>query len=72
MNVQCQGQDYFQVKTYVVVNKLPTEYPPNDWYTTAVMSGVVTCNLPTPYRHQLHTHIQQLQQSWQTKDYDVA
>ena len=72
VNVRCQGRDYAQVKTYVVVDKLLTEYPPNDWYTTVVMRGAATCNLPTSYRHQLHTHIQQLQQSWQPQDFAVA
>ncbi len=72
VNVRCQNRHYLQVKTYVVVNKLSTEYPPNDWYAGVVMRGAATCNLPTDYRHQLHAHIQRLQQSCHPCDFAVA
>jgi cation transport regulator ChaC len=72
VNVHCQGQDYRQVRTYVVVDKLPTEYPPNDWYTEVVLRGAATGNLPPSYRLRLHEHIQQLQQNCQGFNRAVA
>ena len=72
VNVRCQERHYLQVKTYVVVDKLSTEYPPNDWYAGVVMRGAATSNLPTDYRHQLHAHIQRLQQNWQPCDFTAA
>ncbi len=61
IQVQCQGQAYDDVRTYVVVNKLGRELAPNDWYFDVVLRGALTCGLPEPYCWQLFEHMRQLQ-----------
>lgn len=60
--VDVQGQRYPDVRTYVVVDKLPEELAPNDWYFNVVMRGAVTCGLPEQYCWQLFNYMHQLQQ----------
>lgn len=60
------GKIYKNVRTYVVVDKLPEEIAPNDWYFNVVMRGAVTCGLPEHYCWKLFDHMHQLQQRhWQ-------
>lgn len=53
---------YRQVRTYVVVNKSPTEVAPDDTYFNVVLRGALTCGLPEEYCWNLFTHMHQLQQ----------
>lgn len=62
IEVDCQNQRYTNVRTYVVVNKLPEELAPNDWYFNVVLRGAVTCGLPEQYCWQLFSHMHRLQQ----------
>lgn len=62
IDVCVNGTMYTNVRTYVVVDKLPEELAPNDWYFNVVMRGAVTCGLPEPYCWQLFHHMHQLQQ----------
>lgn len=62
VNVTCGGQLYTNVRTYVVVSKLPKELAPNDWYFNVVLRGAVTCGLPEQYCWQLFNHMYNLQQ----------
>ncbi|MDX2241626.1 MAG: gamma-glutamylcyclotransferase [Leptolyngbyaceae cyanobacterium bins.302] len=62
IEVVAKGTLYSSVRTYVVVEKLPEELAPNDWYFNVVMRGAVTCGLPEPYCWQLFNHMHQLQQ----------
>jgi cation transport regulator ChaC len=52
---------YQNVRTYSVINKLPRELAPNDWYSTVVLRGASTCGLTEKYFWQLFYHIYQLQ-----------
>lgn len=61
INVQCHGQVYRDVRTYVVVDKLADEMAPNDWYFNVVLRGAVTCGLPSEYCWNLFNHMHQLQ-----------
>ncbi|MGJ3246580.1 MAG: gamma-glutamylcyclotransferase family protein [Elainellaceae cyanobacterium] len=61
INVQHQGQTYINVRTYTVIEKLPEEHAPNDWYFQVVLRGAVTCGLPETYCWQLFNHMHQLQ-----------
>ncbi len=61
ISVSYQGQQYDDVRTYVVVNKLPTELAPNDWYFNVVLRGAVTCGLSEHYCWQLFHHMTHLQ-----------
>jgi len=66
--VECGGQIYQDVRTYVVVQKLPQELAPNDWYFHVVMRGAVTCGLSEEYCWKLFNHMHQLQQrQWGTQ-----
>ncbi len=66
--VECGGQIYEDVRTYVVVQKLPQELAPNDWYFHVVMRGAVTCGLSEEYCWKLFNHMHQLQQrQWGTQ-----
>ena len=66
VKVHCQGQLYADVRTYVVIDKLPEELAPNDWYFNVVLRGALTCGLPEQYCWQLFNHMYQLQQRhWQ-------
>lgn len=53
---------YDAVRTYVVVDKLPEELAPNDWYFNVVMRGATTCGLPEDYCWKLFDHMHGLQQ----------
>jgi cation transport regulator ChaC len=55
------------VRTYVVVDKLPQEMAPNDWYFNVVLRGAVTCGLPEEYCWHLFNHMHQLQQNHQAQ-----
>ncbi len=55
------GQVYTGVRTYTVINKLPTELAPNDWYFEVVMRGAVTCGLTSEYCWKLFEHMSNLQ-----------
>ena len=61
ISVYHQGRLYQNVRTYVVVNKLPEELAPNDWYFNVVLRGAVTCGLPEPYCWKLFEHMHTLQ-----------
>lgn len=52
---------YRNVRTYVVVEKLPQELAPNDWYFNVVLRGAVTCGLSEEYCWWLFNHMYQLQ-----------
>jgi cation transport regulator ChaC len=67
IDVHCASQVYKDVRTYVVVNKLPAEIAPNDWYFNIVMRGAVTCGLPEEYCWNLFNHMYQLQQQQQNQ-----
>lgn len=60
VDIYSQGRFYQQVRTYVVVNKLPTELAPNDWYFNVVLRGAITCGLPEHYCWRLFNHMHQL------------
>jgi|GEM_PF-511998 len=62
ISVQCGDRHYSHVRTYVVVNKLPAELAPNDWYFSVVLRGAITCGLSEPYCWQLFEHMYRLQQ----------
>lgn len=61
VEVDSGSQQYKNVRTYVVVNKLPQEIPPNDWYIQVVLRGAISCGLSEDYRWQLFSHMHQLQ-----------
>ncbi|MFB2921872.1 MULTISPECIES: gamma-glutamylcyclotransferase [Aerosakkonema] len=62
VSVSCGDILYKNVRTYVVVNKLSEELPPNDWYFNVVLRGAVTCGLPEQYCWNLFDHMYKLQQ----------
>ena len=62
IEVNSNGKLYRNVRTYVVVNKLEREIPPNDWYIQVVLRGATTCGLSEEYCWQLFNHMYQLQQ----------
>lgn len=73
VNVSCQTQVYTGVRTYVVVNKLPQELAPNDWYFNVVLRGAITCGLSEEYCWQLFNHMHQLQKNqWGTQPLRVG
>jgi cation transport regulator ChaC len=53
---------YTDVRTYVVVDKLPQELAPNDWYFDVVMRGAIACGLSENYCWQLFDRMRHLQQ----------
>ncbi|PSB49624.1 gamma-glutamylcyclotransferase [Cyanosarcina cf. burmensis CCALA 770] len=61
ISVHSRERLYKGVRTYVVVNKLATEMPPNDWYFDVVLRGAVTCGLSEKYCWQLFDRMYQLQ-----------
>lgn len=61
IEVYSRGKLYTNVRTYVVVDKLPEELAPNDWYFNVVLRGAVTCGLPEQYCWNLFNHMHQLQ-----------
>lgn len=56
---------YSNVRTYVVVDKHPEELAPNDWYSSVVLRGAITCGLSEEYCWKLFNHIRQLQERQQ-------
>ena len=62
ISVSCEGKLYKNVRTYVVVDKLPEEIAPNDWYFNVVLRGAVTCGLSEQYCWKLFDRMHQLQQ----------
>lgn len=62
IEVHCGDRLYQNVRTYVVVDKLPQELAPNDWYFNVVMRGAVSCGLSEEYCWKLFNHMHQLQQ----------
>lgn len=68
INVSYNQQIYTGVRTYVVVNKLPKELAPNDWYFNVVLRGAITCGLSEEYCWKLFDHMHQLQRHhWNTQ-----
>ncbi|WP_099239201.1 gamma-glutamylcyclotransferase family protein [Synechococcus sp. BDU 130192] len=61
VTVECQGQRFPSVRTYVVVNKTPQEVPPDDWYFYIVMRGAMTAGLSRDYSWRLFNHMKRLQ-----------
>lgn len=61
VNISSRGRFYANVRTYVVVNKLPAELAPNDWYFNVVLRGAITCGLPEHYCWRLFNHMRQLE-----------
>jgi AIG2-like family len=56
--VNSQNNLYKNVRTYTVVNKLPEEAAPNDWYFNVVFRGAFTCGLPEEYCwHLFHLYV---------------
>jgi cation transport regulator ChaC len=68
IEVRANGRLYKHVRTYVVVDKLPEELAPNDWYFNVVLRGAVTCGLSEEYVWKLFNHMHQLQhRHWQAQ-----
>ncbi|MEL7224528.1 MAG: gamma-glutamylcyclotransferase [Cyanobacteria bacterium J06576_12] len=63
VTVKSEGRPYIQVRTYVVVNKLATEIPPNDWYFKTVIRGATTCGLSEHYCWELFEYMRRLQRT---------
>ncbi len=61
VEVYSQGKLYSGVSTYVVVDKLPQELAPNDWYFNVVLRGAITCGLSEEYCWKLFEHMYSLQ-----------
>lgn len=61
IEVHSGGKMYENVRTYVVVEKLPQELAPNDWYFNVVLRGAITCGLSEAYCWKLFNHMYQLQ-----------
>lgn len=61
VTVRSHGRTYQRVRTYSVVQKTPREIAPNDWYSSVVLRGAITCRLPEAYCWQLFQHMQRLQ-----------
>lgn len=61
ITVKTSDRVYHNVRTYVVVEKLPMELAPNDWYFNVVLRGAITCGLPEDYCWSLFHHMHQLQ-----------
>lgn len=65
VDIHHHNQIYNNVRTYTVVNKLPEEMAPNDWYFNTVLRGAITCGLPEEYCWHLFNHMHQLQRRHQ-------
>lgn len=61
VTVHSGGKVYQAVRTYVVIEKLPQELAPNDWYFNVVLRGAITCGLSEEYCWNLFNHMYQLQ-----------
>jgi len=66
ISVACGDRLYNNVRTYVVVDKLPTELAPNDWYFNVVMRGAIACGLSEEYCWQLFDRMRWLQETQAT------
>src|SRR5919202_2415348 len=62
IEVRANGRLYKHVRTYVVVDKLPEELAPNDWYYNVVLRGAVTYGLSEEYVLKVFIHTPHLQQ----------
>jgi cation transport regulator ChaC len=62
VEVASKGKLYSNVSTYVVIDKIPEEVAPNDWYFSVVLRGAVTSGLSEEYCWKLFHHMHQLQQ----------
>jgi len=71
VSVWCQGQWYHSVRTYTVVDKLPMEVPPNEWYFHVVLRGATICGLPEHYRWQLFYHMHDLQKGSAAREHQL-
>jgi cation transport regulator ChaC len=65
VEIDCQGEIYKNVRTYVVIDKESEEFAPNDWYFNIVLRGAVTSGLSDQYCWKLFNHMHQLQQRQQ-------
>ena len=45
----------------MVIDKLPQELAPNDWYLNVVLRGAITCGLSEEYCWNLFNHMYKLQ-----------
>ncbi|MEL4897758.1 gamma-glutamylcyclotransferase [Crocosphaera sp. Alani8] len=61
VTIESQGKVYRDVRTYVVIDKLPQELAPNDWYLNVVLRGAITCGLSEEYCWNLFNHMYGLQ-----------
>ncbi|MEB3883304.1 gamma-glutamylcyclotransferase [Lyngbya sp. CCY1209] len=61
IEVHAGGKHYKNVRTYMVIEKLPEELAPNDWYFNVVLRGAVTCGLTQEYCWKLFEHMHSLQ-----------
>ncbi len=61
VDIDLKGTVYKNVRTYTVINKLPQEIAPNDWYFNVVLRGAVTCGLTQEYCWKLFEHMHDLQ-----------
>jgi cation transport regulator ChaC len=62
VEIDCGDKVYQNTRTYIVVNKLSEELAPNEWYSSVVLRGAVTCGLPEEYCWSLFDHMYKLQQ----------
>ena len=70
VEVDFNGTVYKNVRTYTVINKLPEELAPNDWYINVVLRGAVTCGLTQEYYWKLFEHMHRLQASHSVNNID--
>ena len=63
VQVYSNNQEYKNVRTYVVIDKLDREIPPSDSYRQVVIRGATSCGLSEEYCWQLFNHMYQLQQN---------
>ncbi|MGK7921407.1 MAG: gamma-glutamylcyclotransferase [Trichodesmium sp.] len=61
VEVYSQDKLYRAVYTYVVVDKLAKELAPNEWYSSVVLRGAITCGLSEAYCWKLFEHMRNLQ-----------
>ncbi|MEM8780853.1 MAG: gamma-glutamylcyclotransferase [Cyanobacteria bacterium P01_G01_bin.49] len=61
VEVCSKGKIYDNVRTYVVIDKLPKELAPNDWYFNVVLRGAIACGLSEEYCWNLFNHMYKLQ-----------
>ncbi|AGY56686.1 gamma-glutamylcyclotransferase [Gloeobacter kilaueensis] len=61
VEVNCRGRLYPGVRTYTVIDKLSEELAPNEWYSSVVLRGALTCGLSEEYCWQLFERMRWLQ-----------